>query len=145
MLFLRITAVESLRIRGLQNSSARTCESNKGVFSYLGSLVESLTFPKFSSIIFVSARAIPTFSRPANLKAGLTLHVNHRDLWNGVVASNGSSLLFPFVLSCSRFCYRLLPITSLLPRATTSSLGFWPSWKKKTLQVKMFLCSRFSP
>ena len=32
MLFLRITAVESLRIRGLQNSSTRTCESNKGVF-----------------------------------------------------------------------------------------------------------------
>ena len=33
MLFLSITAVESLRIRGLQNSNARTCESNKGVFS----------------------------------------------------------------------------------------------------------------
>ena len=33
MFFLRITAVGSLRIRGLQNSSARTCESNKGVFS----------------------------------------------------------------------------------------------------------------
>ena len=27
--------VKSLRIRGLQNSSARTCESNKGVFSNL--------------------------------------------------------------------------------------------------------------
>ena len=35
MLFLRITGVESLRIRGLENSSARTCESNKGVFSNL--------------------------------------------------------------------------------------------------------------
>ena len=35
ILFLRIKAVESLRIRGLQNSSARTCESNKGVFSNL--------------------------------------------------------------------------------------------------------------
>ena len=35
MLFLRIIAVESLRIRGIQNSSARTCESNKGVFSNL--------------------------------------------------------------------------------------------------------------
>ena len=37
MLFLRITAVESLHIRGLQNSSARTCESNKWVFSNLES------------------------------------------------------------------------------------------------------------
>ena len=36
MLFLRITVVESLLIRGLQNSSARTCESNKEVFSDLG-------------------------------------------------------------------------------------------------------------
>ena len=35
MLFLRITSVESLRIRWLQNSSARPCESNKGVFSNL--------------------------------------------------------------------------------------------------------------
>ena len=36
MLFLRSAAVESLRIRVLPNSSARTCESNKGVFSNLG-------------------------------------------------------------------------------------------------------------
>ena len=35
MLFLCITAVESLRIRGLQNSSARACESIKGLFSNL--------------------------------------------------------------------------------------------------------------
>ena len=35
MLFLLITAVESQRIRVLQNSSARTCESNEGVFSNL--------------------------------------------------------------------------------------------------------------
>ena len=35
MQFLRITAVKSLRLRGLQNSSARTCESNKEVFSNL--------------------------------------------------------------------------------------------------------------
>ena len=36
MLFLCITTVESLSIRGLQNSSARTCESNKRVISNLG-------------------------------------------------------------------------------------------------------------
>ena len=33
ILFLRITAVESLHIRLLENSSARTCESNKRVYS----------------------------------------------------------------------------------------------------------------
>ena len=39
---LRITAVESLRIRGFQNSSARTCESNKGVLTKMRTTADDL-------------------------------------------------------------------------------------------------------
>ena len=43
MLFLRITAVKSLRIRGLQNSSARTSESKlRGVFPIWCHCIQSL-------------------------------------------------------------------------------------------------------
>ena len=43
---LRITAVESLSIRGLRNSSARTCEINMGVFSNVAAAIKRPQCPE---------------------------------------------------------------------------------------------------
>ena len=61
MSFLRITAVESLRTRGLQNSSARTCESNKGVLS---NLAEPETLDNLETLKFPDYRGFPGYYFP---------------------------------------------------------------------------------
>ena len=72
MLFLRITAVESLRIRGLQNSSARTCESIKGCFPIWGLL---------DYAIKIAATWVACKNSHARIARPFTLRIQHRTIF----------------------------------------------------------------
>ena len=68
---LRIAAVESLRIRGLQNSSARTCESNE-VFS-------NLVYRHLPELVFLTPAPVWQKLEPSDLaspgNSALLLHI----------------------------------------------------------------------